>query len=250
MSSPNSKIMKLVRATLAMLAMFSLCSASLGAQTFPVTEWGPRIMPRVLYNVILDTLAAHRPGAAVVGTQPVPETTVSYTFAPSLERRRSGIARRIAQLRAIDSVGAQELARVTAEGDTIAAFANRVRLVGLNANSVSDVFAAWVTIVWQELHPKASPPASVLAVRTQVNRALREIPAFATATDSSKQEFAEALILHLMANAGRLRAARADTASRAPLFALLQRAGMELRVDFEHMAATTQGFMPSDVVKP
>ena len=226
-------------------------ASRLSAQTFPATEWGPRIMSRMLYNAVLDTLAASRPGASrPAGVVPASGGPVSMVFEPSLDRRRENIARRIAQMRTVDADGAEWLRAVTATGDTLAAYALRVKPAGINPNSVADAFAAWVTIMWQELHPPATSLGALLRTRAQAERALRDIPAFAAASDAEKQEFAEALTLNIIANAARMRDARGNADKQKVLFATLQRAGSELRVDFEHMTETTQGFLSSDMVKP
>ena len=239
-----------LRSALAVLWFAAVCAKPAAAQTFPVNQWGPRIMGRVLFSVIRDSMAARRTGTSVLRPETNGGPVGSPTFMPAPERRREGIARRIAAIRDTDPAGAAELTRITAQGDTVAAFAASLRPVGVTAYSVSDAFAAWVTMTWAQLHPAVTPPASMDVVRKQVDRALQGAPAFATATDAEKQEFAEALILHLLANAPRVRAAKGDAAKQAPLFAQLQRAGAEISVDFEHMTYTEQGFMSADMVKP
>jgi hypothetical protein len=236
------------RPLLFLFALLAGVPLHLSAQAFPVTSWAPQIMPRVLYNVVRDSLAAKRTGAVTLGAAPATSASTSPVFEPSLERRRANIIRRIEQMQTVDTVGATALRAATATGDTLAAFASRVRPFGINAYSVADAFAAWITTSWEEMQ---SPPASSLAVlrlRAQVERALREIPEFASATDAEKQEFAEALILNLLAVAPRVREQRENAAARASLLVTLKRAGAELRVDFEHMTGTSQGFMPSDMV--
>ena len=235
---------------LAMLWFAAICAKPAGAQTFPVNQWGPRVMGRVLFSVIRDSMAARRTGTSVLPPETNSGPVGSPMFLPSPERRREGIARRIAALRITDPAGAAELTRITAQGDSVAAFAASLRPAGVTAYSVSDAFAAWVTTTWAQLHPAVTSPASVDIVRKQVDRALQGIPAFATATDAEKQEFAEALIMHLLMNAPRVRAARGEAAKQTPLLAQLQRAGAEISVDFEHMTYTAQGFMSADMVKP
>jgi hypothetical protein len=248
--STMPQTMRRPRPLLFLFAVLAGVSSHVSAQAFPVTAWAPQIMPRVLYNVVRDSLAAKRPDAVTLGAAPATSAATSPVFEPSLARRRANIIRRIEQMQTVDAEGATVLRTATATGDTLAAFASRVKPAGINAYSVADVFAAWINITWEEMQ---SPPASSLALlrlRAQVERALREIPAFASASDAEKQEFAEALILNLLATAPRLRDARENAAARASVLVTLKRAAAELRVDFEHMTGTAQGFMPSDMVTP
>lgn len=119
-------------------------------------------------------------------------------FRPSMALRKRNLAQFITRLRSVNPQVAASLQSDFAKTDPIEARSSALRQTfGLHTNDVADMMTvdlvtAWYGIrgsTWTALRPQ------VRGVREQVRRALLSLPAFVSASDATKQQVAEEMLM-------------------------------------------------------
>jgi hypothetical protein len=125
-----------------------------------------------------------------------PVDAAALSFRPSLERRKQNLAQFVAKTRAVDPAGARELENFVS-GDLIGMVGARIAEFGLRTDNVADAMAIYVMEAWEFINDKATPTtrARATAVRNQMASAIASTPGFADASDATKQEMAEAMLV-------------------------------------------------------
>ncbi|MFC4257247.1 hypothetical protein GRI97_16650 [Altererythrobacter xixiisoli] len=146
-------------------------------------------------------------------TEPVPAAALGQlTYRPSPAVREANFARFVERSRAADPQGAEKLAQALRSTDVMAAAEREMAPMGLSTSNVADASAVYLGNAWLLLNGETDdPPAPVMqALRDQLARAMIATPEFAAADDATKQELAEAMIIHAILIAQYTEMARAN----------------------------------------
>jgi hypothetical protein len=227
-----------------------VASSSANAQDVPFIDLSGQIWFSV--NPIVTEVEIGSPRSAS-GTQssrtsqlvPSSQPLTLLSFSPSLARRRINLANVVAKTRRTDPNGAMKMEQLFASTDPIDAMRVAVAPFGLRVDNVADAYTIYWVQAWKGANGDTSDPSPALmqAVRRQSTRALSTIPGLATATDATKQEFAEAMMVQAL-----LISAMVDTYKDNP--AMMRQIGSSVRtgakssgLDLDSMTLTPAGFV-------
>lgn len=180
------------------------------------------------------------------GRNPASATLVSTRYVPSAERRRANLAQFVEKARSVDPSGAEQMEKLFARTDVIESFGRDLAVYGLRTDNAADAYATWWMQAWQAAHGDTGDVSrtTAQAVKAQATRALSAATEFTSASDATKQEFSEALLVQAA-----LTSASVDTYKSNP--AMMRRLGEAVRkgalasgVDLDTMTLTEQGFVP------
>ena len=140
-----------------------------------VTPRSPAVQPRII--------------------SPAEERSLDYVV--SLPNRKRNLAAFAAKSRATDPEDSRKMTTLFAANDVIGLADRDMRKLGLRADNVADAYALWWANAWLASRGRDDdlPPAQMRAISRQAAASLLATPEFANATNSQKQEMAEALIV-------------------------------------------------------
>jgi hypothetical protein len=176
-----------------------------------------------------------------------PPKSVKFTFAPSLQSRRTNLAKFVERTRATDPVGADKMQTMFASTDIIAMIDQQMQQAyGMRANDVADSYAVWWVSAWMGAHGRSddASPTQMTMVRRQAANALAESPQFASATDAAKQELAEALLIQAALIGATIDTYKDDPAMLAKARAAIAKGASSMGLDLSAMTLTGRGFVP------
>jgi hypothetical protein len=175
-------------------------------------------------------------------------TAVNYVFRPSVQLRRTNLANFVEKTRAIDRAGAAQMATLFASTDIIAEMDRLMQAsYGMRANNVADAYAMWWTSAWMGLQGRSDDPSAgqMAMVKRQAANALASTPEFASATDATKQELSEALLVQAAMIQGTIDAYKSDPAMLAKARAAIAKGANGMGLDLSTMTLTDEGFVPA-----
>lgn len=166
-------------------------------------------------------------------------------FTPSKERRTRNLADFVAKSRKVDPQGADRLQALFARTDLIEAMRGPLGKAGLRIDNVADAYAAWWITAWYASRGSNETPdaKTVAAVKAQTVRALSATPMMQGASEASKQQMAEALLIQaaMLDDAVEQSKARPDWMAGVRSAAAQGAKGMGL--DLSAMTLTDAGFV-------
>lgn len=166
-------------------------------------------------------------------------------FTPSKERRTRNLADFVAKSRKVDPEGADRLQALFARTDLIEAMRAPLGKAGLRIDDLGDAYAAWWITAWYASRGSNETPnaKTVAAVKAQTARALSATPMMQGASDASKQQMAEALLIQaaMLDDAVEQSKARPDWMAGVRAAAAQGAKGMGL--DLAAMTLTDAGFV-------
>lgn len=171
----------------------------------------------------------------------------SLTYQPSLERRKTNLANFVKKSRANDPVGAAEMARLFASTDIIGAIGQGIAPAGLKVNNVADAYSVYWTSAWNASIGSTETPsrAAMTAVKKQASSALIASPAFVSATDAQKQEFAEALLIQAALIDASVEQAAGNPAQVKAVAKAVRQGAKASGLDLDAFELTEAGFVPA-----
>lgn len=178
--------------------------------------------------------------------RPAPSALASLNYKPSLERRRMNITRFIAKSRSLDPVGADRMQAVFAANDMIAVGDGEMRKIGLRATNFADAYAYYWAHAWLAAQGRNDAPskAQMLAVREQAADAIMADDAFANASEATKQEMSEALIVQAMMIIGYIEHGKEQPALMPKVKKAVATGARAMNLDLSAMTLTASGFRP------
>jgi hypothetical protein len=126
--------------------------------------------------------------------------TTQVAFTPSPAVRKKSIAGFLSRMRAVDPQLASSLEKEFATKDIFGELARKLATYDLKTNSVTDAFTLYTVVAWQGVRGNNDDPSKshVRGVREQMSHVFTEIPSLTSATDTKKQELADAFILQAL----------------------------------------------------
>ena len=121
-----------------------------------------------------------------------------------------------------------------------------MRPMGLRANNVADAYTVWWVAAWEAVNNQdvGSSVAMYGAVKQQAANALLSTPQFASASDASKQEMAESMLIQAALIDAYIDAAAGKPADQAALAKAVNQGAKKMGLDLTKMNLTEQGFIP------
>lgn len=168
----------------------------------------------------------------------------SLVYRPSLERRRANLAQFVTKTRAADPAGADQLQAMFASTDIIEAIGGEIRKYGLRTDNVADAYAMWWMVAWYAVQGRESDPSAgpLAAVRRQAASALLASGSIERATESAKQEMAEALLVQAALVDAANDKMRGDPDQRRALSAAVNKGARAMGLDLTSMTLSPDGF--------
>lgn len=146
-----------------------------------------------------------------------PKVDTRYT--PSKVVTQRNVRQFVERTREVDPAAAADLEKSLRGG----AFVDEIRAefprYGLDGSDVADATAGYLVTAWYGAQGSDQDPskAALRSVSNQLAAAMAAVPAFAQADDATKQELAEAMMIHTIYVSAALAEAKGDTAKRGTL---------------------------------
>ena len=183
-----------------------------------------------------------RPQAGAARGQAVNRAALLYR--PDMAARKRNLAQIVERLRRVDPAAAADLQRSFASRDLITEIAGVMRPVGLKPENVADAIATYLVTAYYGVRGSTEgEPAEFKAVSAQVGRALSADPAFTAASDASKQEIAESMLVQaVLANQAVQAAQKQPSAMPAIKAAIGQGTRSSFGMDMTRVRLGAEGF--------
>ncbi len=175
---------------------------------------------------------------------PHPAPRVSTRFRSSLAGRRAVLARVVAQTRAVDPAGATRLQNFLGGADPLASLKPTFSRYDLRPDDVADAMALYLVVAWYGSRGlDQDPPAHLMrAVRTQMRNTLPNLPAFARASNTAKQQMADSMWIQTIVAASSINAAKGKPALMNQTKSAIRQGAMKaFKLDMTKVKLTAQG---------
>jgi hypothetical protein len=168
----------------------------------------------------------------------------SLNYRPSLERRKINLSHFVEKSRAIDPVGAAEMARLFASTDIIGAIGQAIAPAGLRVNNVADAYSVYWTSAWNASRGSTKTPskAQMTSIKGLVADAILATPAFTSASEPQKQEYAEALLIQAALIDAAMEKAGNDQTQLKAIAKAVRQGAKATGLDLDAMILTEEGF--------
>jgi hypothetical protein len=168
-------------------------------------------------------------------------------FIPSVPRRKANLASFVAKSRASDPAGSAQMAQLFASTDPIVALGRDLQPYGLRTDNVADAYTVYWVQAWQAANGDTSDPsrATMQAVKRQSASALAATSEFGAATDATKQEMAEAMMVQAMLISASVDVYKDDPNMMRQLGAAVRKGAKASGLDLDAMTLTDEGFVPA-----
>jgi pyruvate/2-oxoglutarate dehydrogenase complex dihydrolipoamide acyltransferase (E2) component len=172
--------------------------------------------------------------------------TADMRYSPSMELRRKNLASFVEKTRAADPEGAKKLEQLFAT-DIIGQIDGILNRFDMSVDNVADAYALWWISAWQASRGITDEPtrAEMAAVKAQVEQAMSNTSAFASATDATKQELAEACLIQAALIDGYMVNASGDEKQLGLIADAVRKGARKMGLDLNKMRLTDTGFVPS-----
>lgn len=158
-----------------------------------------------------------RSGTPAPKARPAPTVSAAavrarLSFHPDPALSRRVMAAYIGRVRAGDPATASQLQRSFAAQPVAAMAGKWLRPYGMSPTNAADAAAAYLSTAWLVAHGNNGDPtrAQIVGLRDQLARAMAGTPALLNASDATKQEFAETLLIQAAVNGALLQGAGSD----------------------------------------
>ena len=168
-------------------------------------------------------------------------------FNSSAEQRKKNIAIFVAKTRQSDAVSADQLQQMFASTDVIDLIGKGIAPYGLRTDNLADAYAVYWANAWLGSRGRNDDfdKRQILAVRNQAANALLATPAVVSASNSQKQEMAEALLVQAALIGYSVESAKSDPALMSKVKAAIAQGAKAMGLDLYTMTLTDNGFVPA-----
>jgi hypothetical protein len=207
-------------------------------------RWAPSCGPRPSRRAAPDTARAATADGIAAAPAIRPE---QFRFTPSPAARQRNFASFINKVRSADPAGAQQLQAELTGQDIIGLIGQRVAPYGLSTTNVADAMAIYVMEAWEAVAGRTLPPSRerAQALKHQMERAAASTGTLEGASNATKQELAEAMLVQAAMISSMAETARGSGGeqARAVSDAVAKGAQATLGIDLRRMTLTEQGLV-------
>lgn len=170
----------------------------------------------------------------------------SLSYRPSAARRKANLTNFANRMRAQDPQGAAQLQQIIASTDLIGQLDQAMRAVGLSANNVADCYTVYWIAAWETKHNRdmGSSKTMYQAVKAQATQAMANTRQIQSASDATKQEAAEALLLQAALIASAKEVFQGNKQQMLLLARAVDQGARSTGLDLSSMTLTQDGFVP------
>lgn len=165
-----------------------------------------------------------------------------YRVDPAARSRR--VAAWKNKLRAVDDKGMAQFERTPAGRDLFAVMGHQLRRYGLRTDDVADTLTVYLVTAWYGVRGSDQDPprAIVVATRNQMRTSLLANPTFAAASNATKQEVGEALLLQTIEDSNNVAIGKKNPKQMAQVKSLIRQNALKvLHLDLTKLKLTSQG---------
>ena len=158
--------------------------------------------------------------------------------------RQKRVAAWMTKMRAVDAKGMAQFERTPAGRNLFSVIQPQLTRYSLRADDLADCLTVYLVNAWYGVrgNDQDPPRAYVLATRTQMRTSLLSNSIFATATDATKQEVAEALLLQTIEDGSNLAVAKKDPKQMPRVKSLIRQGVLKtFKLDMTKLKLTSQG---------
>ena len=183
---------------------------------------------------------ARSPSSAVA----VPGISPSLSFPYSAALRRNNIVSFVAQSRAQNPAGAAQVAKFFTSTDVLSDMGKSLIPYGLRPDNVADAYAVYWKTAWLAAHGRieGGSRAQAQAIKQQVANRLIALRAMATADNTTKQEFADTMLMKAAIINSSVRLAKGNPAQLAAIARIVRQRARESGLDLDATNLTEAGF--------
>ena len=238
--------LKLIVAVASMTAVVN----SVNAQVLYEPIYSPSMMMALHNNkfnpIVNGVIEKGRDKSATPGKSTKVETTpaTALVFKQSAARTRTNFANFVSKTSTTDPEGAKKMAALFASTDVIAMFGKSLAPYGLRTNDVSHAYTVWWMNAWQAangLNDDFDKPTAQ-AVAGQAARGLLSSPQFTSASETQKQEFAEAMLIQAAMIGSAQTTFAKDPKMLQQLATSVKQGAKASGIDLDLLVLTPQGF--------
>ena len=174
-------------------------------------------------------------------------SNISLTYLPSIQRRNINLAGFVKKSRETDPAGAAEMAKLFASTDIIEVIGQAVAAAGLQVNNVADAYSIYWTSAWNASRGSTKTPSKrqMTSIKSLVANAILVTPAFVSANDSQKQEYAEALLIQAALIDSAMEKANGDPIQLRAIAKAVRKGAKASGFDLDNVTLTEEGFVSS-----
>ena len=174
-------------------------------------------------------------------------SNISLTYQPSIQRRNINLAGFVKKSRETDPAGAAEMAKLFASTDIIEVISQAVAAAGLQVNNVADAYSIYWTSAWNASRGSTKTPSKrqMTSIKSLVANAILVTPAFVSANDSQKQEYAEALLIQAALIDSAMEKANGDPIQLRAIAKAVRKGAKASGFDLDNVTLTEEGFVSS-----
>lgn len=174
-------------------------------------------------------------------------SNISLTYQPSIQRRNINLAGFVKKSRETDPAGAAEMAKLFASTDIIEVIGQAVAAAGLQVNNVADAYSIYWTSAWNASRGSTKTPSKrqMTSIKSLVANAILVTPAFVSANDSQKQEYAEALLIQAALIDSAMEKANGDPIQLRAIAKAVRKGAKASGFDLDNVTLTEEGFVSS-----
>ena len=167
-------------------------------------------------------------------------------FPASQQRRKANITKFADSMKRNDPSNSSNIDALFGGGEIIGRLDEMMRPWGLRTNNVADAYTVWWVAAWHAVNRRELTPDPITmgAVKRQAQGALLSTPQLTAASNASKQEMAEALLVQAMLIDGGIDDAAGNSVKQAALAKAVNQGAKRMGLDLTKMTLTQDGFVP------
>ena len=223
------------------LALVAVPGVAQAQMISPMLYEGPRIALQDHANRF-----ERDPGEPRARTRAAIDPTV-LRYTPSKARRAANLARFVSKTRAADPAGAADLERMFAGGDVIEKIGGALAPYGMRVDNLADAYTVYWVNAWQATRGTNAETsrATNAAVRAQAVHALGATPEVVRASDATKQELAESLLIQAALIDAAVTQARGNPERLRAIGNAVAKGARTMGLDLQAVELTEAGFVPA-----
>lgn len=235
-SVPSRRHMRLSKLAVALIALTSFVSARAQDGVLDTTGWG-------IYGMEEAVMDAARAGSKPKPKKKVPVASLSYT--PSAARRKEFMRSFVAKMRTKDPQTATNMEKLIGQKDLIAEMGKIMAPYGLRTDNVADAYTLWWVASWNASRSREMTPnrTQFQAVKAQASQALRSVMKSSPMTEATKQQFAEACLMHALLIDGALESAKGNSERLKEIARNVNQGARASGLNLAAMELTSKGFV-------
>lgn len=233
--------------TFALITGLSVSSISAQDFSMPVIQIAPDFAMSNLNRELLDRRNSEQQQNQFFAPNTTSNPGVNKSvlrFSTSKTRQKENLQNFVDRSKKVDPEGAAKMQAIFASTDVMSLISKAMGTVGLKTDNVADAYTAWWISAYQASRGSTTTPsrAKYQAVRQQSENALLAVPSMTNASESEKQELAEAYLIQAALIDSSVQEAQSNPKYLNAVKAAVKQGAMASGLDLDLMTLTDNGF--------